>query len=75
MGARKHEPTPFGKWIKSRLVDENLQIKELAEEVGIIPVYVTKIVNGTVKESKHNVVIIDFLARDEEERIKALELI
>ncbi len=68
----KRKPTPFGMWIKTTLLEEDIKQKDLAKKIGIPSQNITRIIYGEVKESKHTASIIDILAKSDEEKAKAL---
>ncbi len=67
--------TPFGVWVKTVMLQEDIKQYELAEKIGIPSQNITRIIYGEVKESKHHSTIVEILAKDESERNKALEMI
>lgn len=75
MGAIKNDLTPFGLWIKTRLLERNMTQSDLAEAVGVRKSYITKIVRGEVITSKYNDDIINILSTDDEEKIQARKLL
>ncbi len=72
---KKRKLTPFGVWVKTTAVEKDIKLYELADLVGVPRQNITRILYGDVKESKHNSTIIEILARDENEKIEALQKI
>lgn len=42
----RKKPTSFGRYIKKRLIDMDMQQKELAEQIGTTPATITYIIYG-----------------------------
>ncbi|WP_283681250.1 helix-turn-helix domain-containing protein [Parablautia sp. Marseille-Q6255] len=57
--------TPLGKKIKKRLVDLDMTQRQLAASLGVNPVYITKIMNGSRTGAKYREQIAEILKMDE----------
>lgn len=57
--------TPLGKKIKKRLVDLDMTQRQLAASLGVNPVYITKIMNGSRTGAKYREQITEILKMDE----------
>lgn len=75
IGANRRKLTPFGVWVKTMMLQEDMKLYELAEKIEIPYQNITRIIYGEVKDSKHKVTIVNLLAKSEIERAKALEMI
>lgn len=53
--------SPWSKRVKKALIDENMNIQELADGVGFTREYVSSVVNGRVISDAARSVISDFL--------------
>lgn len=63
--AGQNKLTPLGKKIKKRLVDLDMTQRELAALLGINPVYITKIMNGSRTGAKYRKQIAKILKFDD----------
>lgn len=64
------ELTPFGKWVKIKLIEKNMTVTELAEKVGTTKHRISEITRGVIPGTRYKDLIVDVLADGEEERKK-----
>lgn len=64
------ELTPFGKWVKIKLIEKNMTVTELAEKVGTTKHRISEITRGVIPGNRYKDLIVDVLADGEEERKK-----
>lgn len=63
---RKNELTTFGKWVKIRLVEENMTQTELGKRLGVSKSSVTKMIYGEQTVANYQEAIIDLLTKDDQ---------
>lgn len=67
----KNKVTPFGKWIKMRLLEKDMSSTELAQRIGTTKHRISEITRGVIPGTKYKEKIIEVLADTESERKKA----
>ncbi len=66
------ELTPFGEWVKIALVLNNTKQVDLAKKLGIPNQNVSRLCYGDVKKSSLTTMVINVLAKDENEKEECL---